>query len=970
MMKICDMNTDIQEFWADSISKYIEMRSIIEEEKSKIYDNQSISLYQQTPLGLFKHLSKDKLSKMSSKKMFDNNSIILNDIKTQNQNNNELSKSNNILLDFEEQKNILLNMDIIKKRNTELINEKNDLQGIIDENQKEIKSYKRLISALKEQNQELKTQQTISANKLLEKSKKEEMENKEKEKLIEEKILNLENKKNEYENEITKLNKIIKDNEIKYTKEKKILETKIKLSDDTLSTYEKYKEENIKLKEEMKKLENENTNLKTYKEYKQKYEDLLLSKEENNQQISNYDIENITETKEKLLLALKNNINIQKDNERLRKEIASLKEEIKNNKKEIEKLEKDLKRKKAGYINSYENFDKEKKEIDYKLEYEKVNTKLNKYKFLLDNKDKQIEKLEKEIENKIIIKNKKNKINNNEKLEDENKNDLEEHELDTENSNKSYKAPFRNINKKKYINNIEIKINLNNKDNNNNSLKAYKNRTNDNININHSLLKEDLATIKSEKSNYINNNKIIKKHSKSVKKKERIKKLRVSNNNMHSLVSSNLSMKNQVNTNSSTNNNNVDNLFINASSLLNLSSSVNINNIMNISDKLKDIKDYNINIEKKNRSRRREIRSSSNEHNKKNNKKNSLKNINNISDNNNIKSLLDKIHLSIKKDKKNQNEFISFIKKINKELNMNLIYNSNKKMSVYDNKKNSNHNINNEDNINEKNQELKELKNQLNISKRKETDIKLRLTFLQSEKTKLEEEKNKLQEEIKRLNQSQKSSNILPELEFLKNQKNLSSTITSDKNIILMKDIGRLTANINISPKKDIDSYEAYKNSDKNIILNDKTPKYSFRKKKSLNKSPSLEAANGLTFKKLFSDEKNSNYEEEQNNNNENNLVVLNYKNKINELMIDNTELSNKINNLNNEIESIKLKGNNIELINSNLIKENVELKQSLILIKDNYEKEYSLVSSSLINLTEKYQQIKKELKQKNREII
>ena len=289
-------------------------------------------------------------------------------------------------------------------------------------------------------------------------------------------------------------------------------------------------------------------------------------------------------------------------------------------------------------------------------------------------------------------------------------------------------------------------------------------------------------------------------------------------------------------------------------------------------------------------------------------------------------------------------------------------------MSVYDNKKNSNYNINNEDNINEKNQELKELKNQLNISKRKETDIKLRLTFLQSEKTKLEEEKNKLQEEIKRLNQSQKSSNILPELEFLKNQKNLSSTINSDKNIIIMNDIGRLTANINISPKKDIDSSEAHKNSDKNIILNDKTPKYSFRKKKSLNKSPSLEAGNGLTIKKYFSDEKNSNYEEEQNNNNnyENNLVVLNYKNKINELMIDNTEFSNKINNLNNEIESIKLKGNNLELINSNLIKENVELKQSLLLIKDNYEKEYSLVCSSLINLTEKYQQIKKELKQKN----
>ena len=118
MMKICDMNLDIQEFWADSISKYIEMRTIREDDKSKIYDNQSIagSLYQQTPLELFKHLSKDKFSKMSSKKMFDMSAtgIINDNSKYQISNlnnkeiliNNELSKSNNILIDFEEQKNL------------------------------------------------------------------------------------------------------------------------------------------------------------------------------------------------------------------------------------------------------------------------------------------------------------------------------------------------------------------------------------------------------------------------------------------------------------------------------------------------------------------------------------------------------------------------------------------------------------------------------------------------------------------------------------------------------------------------------------------------------------------------------------------------------------------------------------------------------------------------------------------------
>ena len=1002
MMKICDMSSDIQEFWADSISKYIEMRSIIDDDKSKIYDNQSIaiSLNQQTPLELFKHLSKDKLSKMSSKKMFDN-SATLNDnnskFQISNQNNkevlinNDLSKSHNILIDFEEQKNLLINMDNIKKKNIELLKENNNLIEKINNSEK---INKRLISALKEENKELKIQLQNIIN---DKNKYEEMI-KEKEN---EKIILLEKKINEYENEILKLNKIIKENETKYIKEKKLLETKLKLSENTLLTNEKYKEENNKLKEEMKKLENENIILKSYKEYKQKYEELLLNKEENmNQQIINYDIVNITETKEKLLSALKNNVNIQKDNERLRKEIISLKEVIKNNKKEIEKLEREIRRKKEGYVNLYENLDeKEKKDkdkdIDYKIEYEKMNIKAERYKYLLDNRDKQIEKLQKEIEKYIKKDDNKEKdkninhkinyklnINNNTPLqlglplEDENKNELNECEIDTENSYKSDKKPYKKINQKKK-NNLDIKISLNSKDS---YSKRFSNKTNDNININENIFKEDLTTIKSEKGNYnINNHKIIKNHSKSVKKKDKIiKNKKIKGNNLHSLASSNLSFKNQIN---NYNIINTDNIFNTANSVLNLNSSIkirNANNLLNISDRSKE-DNININInmnpntDKKNNNKRG-IRSSSN--NKKNKQiQNSMKNINNMNnmiESNNIKLLLDKIYLSIKKDKKNQNEFITFLKKIDKELNMNLINTSNKKIGTNEYKKivNNNNNINiNEELINEKNKDIKELKNQLNISRRRESDIKLKLTFLQSEKIKLEEEKIKLNEEIKRLNQ--KNSNIYSDLEYSKNsKKNIS--IYSDKNLI-KNDIGRLTTNLNLSPKKDFESFEGIKSSDKNVISAEKISKYTFRKKKLLNKSPSLEAGNALSFKKLFSEEKKSNYEESLNDNKieneENNTTIINYKSKIYELMNNNNNLTLKIKNLNEELENIKIKGNNLELINSNLIKENITLKKSLLIIKDNYDKEYSLVSASLINLTEKYQEIKKQLKQKNRDI-
>ena len=141
-----------------------------------------------------------------------------------------------------------------------------------------------------------------------------------------------------------------------------------------------------------------------------------------------------------------------------------------------------------------------------------------------------------------------------------------------------------------------------------------------------------------------------------------------------------------------------------------------------------------------------------------------------------------------------------------------------------------------------------------------------------------------------------------------------------------------------------MECFEGFKFSDKNIISAEKSSKYTFRKKKLLNKSPSLEPANAIHFKKLFSEGKNKNYEDDsnyinnENNNNENNTIVLSYKNKVKELENDNMNLSEKIKNLNNELENIKLKGNNIELINNNLMKENIRLKQSLILLKENYD--------------------------------
>lgn len=869
MIKICDMNSEIQEFWSDVISKYIEVRSIRGEDES---------IFQQTSTGLFNHLSKDKMSKFSSKKNFDINSSI-------NKSNNT-----NVVIDFDEQKKLGVNL---KKKNLELEKEKNNLLKTTDKKEKEIKELQRIIVTLNQQIQEI---QKIKDNNSV---------------MFEQKI-------NEYEKEIKKL-KIMADEKDNKYKEKKL------------------EEENKNIKEKLIKLVNENLVLKTYKEYRAKYESLLaIQKKEGNNISSNINIDNITETKEKYLIALKNNINIQKENERLRKEIIELKKEKKENSK--------------IYNN---NKNENGKEIDYKIEYEKVNIKVERYKYLLDDKDKQIERLGNELEkykNGIINENGGTNLNI------EHKKELKE----INNSEELQNNINTNGNNNNSSRNQPRKINSSNKKLENKNINTIKNNSKANISNKNFSTKNSRVhlNINKNKSKDETKNKTNRKNTKSEKKKETIinnKKNQEPNKDKisHTVFSSNsnLSYKNNLNINTDSSND----ILLNP--ILNLNSSVKINDNHNFSNILDELKDNN------NKARLQ----------------NDINNNNNLL-NINIKSLLDNIYSKLKTDKKNQNEFFSFLKKIDKELNLNI----SNQFHENNNNRNNNKLIINQDISTE---HIKELKKELNQYKRKESDTKLKITFLQSEKNKLEEEKQKLQSELKK-----KSLNT-PFKETEKNsliKKYYSSTkkVNGFTNLNINSELSKLTMDIidnstNKEKEEEITSYE--KNKDKQL-LTEKGIKYSFKKKKSINKSPSIDAESALHFGKIFSGEKNSMsiYEDESNdirnennnddngncNNLENNNEINELKNQVNNLTSDKNCLEEKIKNLNQNLENTKLKESNLENINTNLIKENIELKQSLILIKENYDNEYHLISSSLINLTEKYQKLKKELlKEKNNEL-
>ena len=168
--------------------------------------------------------------------------------------------------------NIDLSEDKISKNN-QLEKEKNSIFIVNEKNKKDIKEQNKIIERLKKQIEEIKKNK-------------------------DDKIISLEKKIKEYEDEINKLNLTIKENENKLNKLKKL------------------EEENFNSKEKLMKLVNENLVLKTYKEYKLKYESLISYQKTQDNKNQNSNMENITETKEKYLISLKNNVMIQKENER------------------------------------------------------------------------------------------------------------------------------------------------------------------------------------------------------------------------------------------------------------------------------------------------------------------------------------------------------------------------------------------------------------------------------------------------------------------------------------------------------------------------------------------------------------------------------------------------------------------------------------------------------------------------------
>ena len=797
MIKISDMNTEIQEFWSDVLSKYIEVRSIREDDESN---------YMQTPLGQFNQKSKDKIT---SNKIFDESYSNINK-----------SNNTNFVCDIEEKKNLM---------------------KIIDKNKKDIKEQQKIITSLNLQNQEIK-------------------------KIKDNKIFSLEKKVVEYEDEIKKLNQIIKENENKIIKEKK------------------FEEENKNLKEKLIKIVNENLVLKTYKEYKSKYESLLSSQKEVINQgqnlLQNANIENITETKEKYLMALKNNVNIQKENERLRKEITSLKEELNKEKKEN--------------IKEFNNIKKENgKEINYKDEYENIKIKTERYKCLLDNKDKQIEELRTE---------------------------LQTYQLKTTDENGGLNL---NINNNNYINNTGLtriqSKKIKNKNSNRNNREKEINTINkicsaNNANI---YLSVEQNIAKAEKINKSNKN-----NSKSEKKKNKVinnKKLlehRMSNN----IFPSNNIKSNLVN----------NDILLNP--ILNLNSSVKIVNDNNLENLLNQLKDDN-NVNKKTEQN--------------NLKKNSV--------NVNISPLLNNIYIKLKKGKRNQNEFFAFLKKVDKELNLDI---SNQFHQTNSNNNNKN-NVLNEENFTE---QIKELKRQLTQYKKKESETKVKLTFLQSEKTKLEAQ-------LKNISQNSPNKQS-PKNSMIKKYYSSTKKINGFSNLNINSELSKLTKDfMNNSLNKEKEEESSQTEKDKKYI-NQKSIKYSFKRKKLfINKSTSIDNDTGVNMGEknslsIFEDESNENGKEKDihNSKGNNDEIVKELNDKINNLINDKNSLEDNIKNLNQNLENIKLKESNLENINSNLIKENIELKQSLILIKENYENEFNLVSSSLENLTEKYKNLKQEL--------
>ena len=382
MMKICEMSNEHKEFFVDLLSKYLEMKKIFEFNEFAISSSQEkMSNYimpeynHKSQFNLFletsnpkerscfnnkneiyhskKDINSKSLEKINlqindfngNKNRSSNNFLYLdNDIYTDNNDIDEnIIDSNGIddddIVVFNDKtiKNNSSNeikeknkLDILMKKNTELIKENQNLTKKINFFDKELKKKQKFINSLKKQKNEL-----ISKNQEIKEKNDSEIENSNNI-MIDYELLKKENEKqniklieyetliSNYKNEIESLKNSLNKKENLYNSTNKKLEEKLKASQNKIISLEKkIKEQNTKLKKESQKLINSNNKCQQYKEYKEKYENLLKTVVNISDNPKIELTNEMSKIEEQLLISLKNNLNIQKENEKLRNEIQN-----------------------------------------------------------------------------------------------------------------------------------------------------------------------------------------------------------------------------------------------------------------------------------------------------------------------------------------------------------------------------------------------------------------------------------------------------------------------------------------------------------------------------------------------------------------------------------------------------------------------------------------------------------------------
>ena len=780
------MSNEHKEFLVDLLSKYLEMKRVFEfneigisnsHEKTTNYTmpeyihNSQFNLFFEISNPTQQAYSNNKNKNLTFKKDINNKNLQkpnykinnVNGIKNKNNNffyqNNDIDIDNNndddnIIesngiddddIDVFNDKTLKINssnvlndknkLDDLMKKNTELLEQNQNLTKKINFLDKELNKKQKFINTLKKQKNEL-----ISKNTETNKKKdieKENMKNimndyellkKENEK-TNMKLIEYETLISNYKKEIENLKNNLNEKENIYNSMKKDLEEKLSTKEAKILDLEKTKDQNLNLSKENQDLIDSNNKLQKYKEYKEKYENLLQNfakiSDNSNDKLGS----EMNTIEEKLLISLKNNLNIQKENVKLRNEIHNWKNEL-------------LRGQSYDESNHIKKQTRQSQIIDY------INNLMEKNNNIENNK------------------NKKNIKNNQQKSLTEG---ISNQNLLSDNNCIRYSEPnvilgnnFENLNDKK-----TLSLNPNIISSTTRKIKKINDQSFDSSSGRKGHLYSNLLdknVLKYAKTDAENND-----------------------NNKQKLIKTNIKYKYGKN-------------FGSNCPSLNSSSKINIKITKNIENKLNEDSREN-----------------------------------NIID---INKIYDQLYLWLKNNKQNYPEFLNFAKKI--EMNY-------KKNNSSKNNSRRNFDTNNAI-IDYKDNQIKLLQNQLNNARRKESEAKLKLTFMESEKIKIAEEKNKLKENLRKL-EAKKS---ISEFDFYSNSDRKEKKRfgkSSNKSILT----GFPKINLNNSSKNNAKilnhSHSQYP---------EKNSKYSFRRKKGyfLKSDESVKQNSFILYKKL--DEINS----------------------------------------------------------------------------------------------------------------